>query len=364
MAQQQQQARPVARQGSQAPAGALAVQDKPAAKLAPIAVGPAARIASPEQLGAVAEKVLGQGNLADMDRAARARYLLYVCQLLGVNPFTRPFEIISFRDQTVLYARKEATEQLARNFGVTTEVVRRAPDEFLGVYVTEVRASYRTPAGEVRSADAIGAVPYLDAGGKMIPVLERANVVKKSETQGRRRAVLGLLGLGIFDRAGERDPDAVVDRHGNLAQRAPLGELPQSSRTTEEIFGDEPPDTYRGGPTVRAEAARREEILTPTDDEIAAAAAEPIEVVAAPLAGRVDYDGPKVIARGARRSLAVIVPVEVSDAARTAVGSALLRWTDARDGNPPGVPGLGGGEAAWSAWVDQVEAALEGVAEA
>jgi hypothetical protein len=354
---QQQQARPVPRQGSQAPAGALAVQQP--ARLAPIPVGPAARIATPEQLGAAAEKILGQGNLAEMDGGARARYLLYVCQLLGLNPFTRPFEIITFQGQTVLYARKEATEQLARNFGVSTEVVSRQRDEFLGLYCVEVRASYRAASGDVRSADAIGAVPYVDGAGKPVAIAERANVVKKSETQARRRAVLGLLGLGIFDRAGERDPDAVVDRHGNLAQRAPVGELPSSTRSAEELFADEPPDTYRGGPTVRAEAQRQAEILTPTDDEIAAAAAEPIEVAAAPAAGRVDYDGPKVMARGARRSLAVIVPVEVSDAARTAVGSALLRWTDARDGNPPGVPGLGGGEAAWSAWVDLVDAELE-----
>lgn len=178
MAQTQQAPRRPAAPAQQQPSQAMAV---PKAREVPIAVGPAARLSTPEQLGAAAEKILGQGDLATMSPTQRARYLLYVCQLLGLNPFTRPFEIITFQGQTVLYARKEATEQLARNFGVTTEVKSRRGEEMLGVFLTEVRASYRRADGREVFADALGAVPYVDGQGKMIPVAERANVVKKSE---------------------------------------------------------------------------------------------------------------------------------------------------------------------------------------
>ena len=51
----------------------------------------------------------------------RVAYYKRVCESLGLNPFTRPFQYIKFNNKLTLYASKDATDQLRALKGITIE---------------------------------------------------------------------------------------------------------------------------------------------------------------------------------------------------------------------------------------------------
>ena len=64
------------------------------------------------------EQALVTGDLSGLDPDARLNYYMRVCESLGLNPLTKPFDYLSLYDsrtrtsKLVLYARKDATDQL------------------------------------------------------------------------------------------------------------------------------------------------------------------------------------------------------------------------------------------------------------
>src|SRR5262245_47469723 len=61
---------------------------------------------------ALVEQVLLGGDLSGLNTDQRLNYYNSVCESLQINPLTRPFEYIKFDGKIVLYARKDATDQL------------------------------------------------------------------------------------------------------------------------------------------------------------------------------------------------------------------------------------------------------------
>ena len=143
------------------------------------------------------ELVLGKGDLSGLSSHQRVEYLTAVCKSLGLNPLTQPFSIQKLGDKTVLYARRDATDQLRQVWGVTTQVVSRETVDDL--IVVTVRATDRNG----RSDEAIGAVPRGQLKGEAL-----ANAMMKCETKAKRRATLSLCGLGIVD---ETEVETVQD---------------------------------------------------------------------------------------------------------------------------------------------------------
>lgn len=137
---------------------------------------------------AAAERALMVGDLSQLSSEMRAQYYARVCESLGLNPYTRPFEYLTINGKLVLYARRDATDQLRRIHDISTEVVSR---EQLGeLYVVRVRATM--PTGRVD--EAIGAVNVKGLQGEAL-----ANAIMKCETKGKRRATLSIVGLGWLD---------------------------------------------------------------------------------------------------------------------------------------------------------------------
>ncbi|MEI6916643.1 MAG: hypothetical protein WCL39_16020, partial [Armatimonadota bacterium] len=60
----------------------------------------------------ILERVLLSGDLAKLTPADRVDYYRCVCESIGLNPLTRPFEYILLNNKLTLYARKDATDQL------------------------------------------------------------------------------------------------------------------------------------------------------------------------------------------------------------------------------------------------------------
>ena len=75
------------------------------------------------------EQVVVQGNLANLTEAERIGYYARVCESLGLNPLTRPFEYITLNGKLTLYARKDATDQLRDMHGVSVLKVEREFDD-------------------------------------------------------------------------------------------------------------------------------------------------------------------------------------------------------------------------------------------
>ena len=58
------------------------------------------------------EKVLVGGDLSKLTPEERLTYYKRVCESLGLNPLTRPFDYITLGGKLILYARRDAAEQL------------------------------------------------------------------------------------------------------------------------------------------------------------------------------------------------------------------------------------------------------------
>jgi hypothetical protein len=140
--------------------------------------------------GEVLERVVVHGDLAQLTPAERVMYYRQVCESLGLNPLTRPFEYIVLNGRLTLYARKDAADQLRRIHGISVRIVAREMIESLGLYVVTARAT--TPDG--REDESIGAVSVKGLTGDAL-----ANALMKAETKAKRRATLSLVGLGWTD---------------------------------------------------------------------------------------------------------------------------------------------------------------------
>ncbi len=136
---------------------------------------------------AVLEKVVIQGDLSSLSPGERMEYYGKVCESMGLNPLTKPFDYIKLNGKLTLYAKKDATEQLAKIHGVSITLSEGRNIE--GVYLVQARASTSE-----RSVDATGAVSIENLKGET-----RANALMKAETKACRRAVLRFVGLGWLD---------------------------------------------------------------------------------------------------------------------------------------------------------------------
>ena len=143
-------------------------------------------------------KVLLDGNLASLNAAQRVEYMTRVCESLGLNPLTKPFEFISLNGKLVMYAKRDCTEQLRKIHGVSISILSREVVE--GVYVVTVRAQDKTG----RQDESIGAVPIQGLQGEA-----KANALMKCETKAKRRVTLSVCGLGMLDET-EAEPLAYV----------------------------------------------------------------------------------------------------------------------------------------------------------
>jgi hypothetical protein len=168
--------------------------------------------------GELLERVVIAGDLAQLTPAERLMYYRQVCESLGLNPLTRPFDYIVLNGRLTLYARKDATDQLRRIHGISVRIVAREMIDTLGLYVVTARAT--TPDG--REDEAIGAVSVKGLTGDNL-----ANAIMKAETKAKRRVTLSIVGLGWTDESEvESIPGArtvrVDHETGEILEPAPV----------------------------------------------------------------------------------------------------------------------------------------------
>jgi hypothetical protein len=133
-------------------------------------------------------QVLMQGDLRSLSDKERLTYYMQLCETLGLNPLSKPFEFIELNKKLTLYALKSCTDQLRKNHGMSiTKLVKETMHD---IYI--VTAYGMTADG--RQDSATGAVPIKGIAGEGL-----ANAMMKAETKAKRRLTLSLAGLGMLD---------------------------------------------------------------------------------------------------------------------------------------------------------------------
>lgn len=172
-------------------------------------------ITKKESQGDIVERVVIMGDLSPLQPAERVQYYKSVCESVGLNPLTKPFDYINLNGKLTLYAKKDATDQLRQLRGVSiTALESKTINE---VYM--VTASARDGQGRVDVAT--GAVSIKGLSGDAM-----ANALMKTETKAKRRVTLSICGLGWLDETElETIPTAapvVISDMGEIVEELPF----------------------------------------------------------------------------------------------------------------------------------------------
>ena len=126
------------------------------------------------------EEALMMNNFEKLPAEARVAYLHQLCESMGLNPLSHPFEFIKLNGRWTLYAKKGCTDQLRAVNGVNIEIVENTiHDHQVYVHVRATVPDDRFPTG-VRSDEDIGVV-FIGKGADAL------NNRMKAVTKAKRR---------------------------------------------------------------------------------------------------------------------------------------------------------------------------------
>lgn len=185
----------------------------------------------------VIENALIVGDLAKLTTEQRVKYYNKVCDSLGLNPLTQPFEYVVLNGKLRLYARRDAADQLRKRDSISIGDLEKETIDDL--YVVTAHAS--TPSG--RTDTATGVVSMAGLKGQ-----EKANAMMKTETKAKRRVTLSICGLGWLDETEVEDIPTVKE----IA--VVIGEVKEKPRMVTTWSGKEYPAEDKLGTAIASTA--------------------------------------------------------------------------------------------------------------
>ncbi len=136
------------------------------------------------------EEVLIGGDLTKLSVTDRLSYYQRVCESLGLNPLTKPFDYIKLSGRMTLYANKDCANQLRALHKVS---ITKCDTEIRdGIFITTVTATTK----DGRSDCDIGCIPIKNLSGEAL-----GNAMMKCVTKAKRRVTLSICGLGWLDQS-------------------------------------------------------------------------------------------------------------------------------------------------------------------
>lgn len=160
-------------------------------------------------------KLVLQSDLSQLSELELVQYYNAVCERAGLDPLTKPFEVLSLNGKKTLYATKTATAQLTKNHSLSLHIVDKGKldDTFYAVA--------RVVKKDGSAVDDIGVVPIANLRGEAM-----SNAMMKAITKAKRRAILSAFGVGLNDETElETLPGATLHRDAiNPAIAAPMTE--------------------------------------------------------------------------------------------------------------------------------------------
>lgn len=150
-------------------------------------------------------------DISLMNHKERELYYNEVCKSLNLNPLTRPFEYLEMvnRKQTkiILYAKKDATDQLRKTNSISIEITNRETIE--NIYLVSAKATMSD--GRCDEADGVVSLErqtkewdrennrWKFGEWKRLRGEDLANEYMKAQTKAIRRVTLQICGLGFTD---------------------------------------------------------------------------------------------------------------------------------------------------------------------
>lgn len=135
----------------------------------------------------IMESVLLGGDLSRLTPEQRVSYYKHVCESIGLNPLTKPFDYMTLNGKLTLYAKKDAADQLRKINNVSIDDVEIVEND------TQFLVKVKGHDSSGRSDVEIGVVSKKDMQGNL------GNVQMKAVTKAKRRLTLSLCGLGWLD---------------------------------------------------------------------------------------------------------------------------------------------------------------------
>lgn len=152
------------------------------------------------------------GNIGSLKPEHRADYVIALAKHVGVDPITRPFDLLTLQGKTVVYANKSCTDQLRVLHGVSIRIVSR--EQVGDIYVVTAEATDK----HGRTDSDIGSLNVKGLTGESL-----SNAMMKAGTKAKRRVTLSLCGLGQVSDESEVD---------GIKAEAATSTMPEGSRKT------------------------------------------------------------------------------------------------------------------------------------
>lgn len=136
----------------------------------------------------ISRVVAAGGNLSNLTEVERTAYYSAVCESVGLNPLTKPFEYIVLNGKLTLYCRKDATDQLRKLHKVSIYQLSASVEGDTYMVFAYARS------GDGREDVDLGATSLQGLKGDAL-----VNAKMKAITKAKRRATLSICGLGWLD---------------------------------------------------------------------------------------------------------------------------------------------------------------------
>lgn len=176
---------------------------------------------------AIVHATIASGDYSRLDDAQRGDVVLALCRATGLNPLTKPFDFLKLQGKLILYANRNAGDQLAAQHRITRKIVR-GPEivDVGGKKLVLCVCEASTPDG--RTEHATATVDLADPCGL-------ANVYMKAETKAKRRAALAVTGLSILDESEARDASPRAEAANDTAPET-KAELPPPAQKASDAL--------------------------------------------------------------------------------------------------------------------------------
>ena len=133
------------------------------------------------------QQVIIKGDLRRLSDEDKLIYYKKVCDSLGINPLTKPFDYITLNNKQTLYATKNCTDQLRSLHKISIAVTDRKIDNGLLTVVVQAEDSKGRKDSDMGFANVQG------LRGENL-----GNAMLKAVTKAKRRVTLSICGLGGF----------------------------------------------------------------------------------------------------------------------------------------------------------------------
>jgi hypothetical protein len=128
------------------------------------------------------------GDTSKLSPDQKVQLVRGVCEATGLDYRLSPFEFIKFQGKEIMYARKNAADQLVRVHSIKVTITDQAVVNDIRV----VTCAAETKDG--RHTEDVGAVNIKGLAGDAL-----ANALMKAVTKAKRRTVLSICGLSMMD---------------------------------------------------------------------------------------------------------------------------------------------------------------------